>query len=208
MQENRKNFPLFISLEGKRICIAGAGKIAARRAEIMLSFGAELFITAPDCSGKMRALLQETEYGNKALQKTESSKTELIKEKSEKQELQRKEPQEFKWKEKESEIAGGGKAVYRKRRFEKSDLDGMDLVFAATDDAVLNHEIAMLCRERGLPVNNASCQDDCDFFFPGIVRKEGLTIGVGSGGADHGKVAEACRKLRRFFGISFQDEEG
>lgn len=154
MKKRNDYFPLFISLEGKRIFIAGAGKIAARRAGILLSFGAEVFVAAPECSEEMLELL-----------KRESDKN----------------------------------LIYQKRNFEESDLLGVDLVFAATDEAALNHEIAELCKKRKLPVNNASSQEDCDFFFPAILQEEGLTIGVSSGGRDHKKVAEVCGKLRRFF---------
>ena len=154
MVKKNEYFPLFLSLEGKRIFIAGAGKIAARRAGVLLSFGAKLFITAPECSGEMAELLQGENSEN---------------------------------------------LIYRKRDFEEGDLEGMDMVLAATDNTVLNHRITELCRAGKIPVNNASCREDCDFFFPAVVQDNGLTIGVSSGGRDHKKVAEACEKLRRFF---------
>jgi len=153
-------FPLFIPLDGKRIFIAGAGKIAARRAGVLLSFGAKLTIAAPGCSAEMAELLRKE---------------------------------------------GGENLIYHRRCFEKSDLEKADFVLAATNDAALNHEIAALCRERKLPANNASCKEDCDFFFPAILREGELTIGVSSGGSDHKKVAQACEKLRRFFRNGFQD---
>ena len=153
-------FPLFISLEGKRIFIAGAGNIAARRAKILLSFGAKLCIAAPECSEEMAELLKKENDGN---------------------------------------------LVYRKRVFRENDLEDGDIVLAATDDVALNHEIAKLCKQKGLPVNNASAQEDCDFFFPAVLREEGLTIGVSSGGRNHKKVAKVCGKLRDFFGTGVQD---
>lgn len=158
MGEMSEYFPLFVSLRGKRIYIAGAGKIAARRAEVLLSFGAKLSVVAPECAPEMSELL-----GRKS----------------------------------------GEDLAYRKKCFEEADLSGKDFVFAATDDEELNHRIAVLCRGKGVPVNNASCKEDCDFFFPAIVQEQGLTIGVSSGGDDHKKVAQVCEKLRRFFGISF-----
>lgn len=154
MKRSKGYFPIFLSLEGKRIFIAGAGKIAARRAGVLLSFGADLFITAPECSGEMAELLRGE---------------------------------------------GGGSLIFQRRGFEERDLEGMDMVLAATDDPALNHRITELCRERNIPANNASCREDCDFFFPAILQEDGLTIGVSSGGSDHKKVAEVCEKLRRFF---------
>lgn len=42
-------FPLFIDLTGKKAVIIGGGKIALRRAGVLLSFGAEVTIIAPEC---------------------------------------------------------------------------------------------------------------------------------------------------------------
>lgn len=191
MKKKNRYFPLFLSLEGKRIFIAGAGKIAARRAGVLLSFGAKLFVTAPECCEEMRALLRE------ASDKEESDGEEPGKEKlkgREKRKLQGKESRDG-----ECRDAAAGKIVYRKRCFEERDLEGMDMVLAATDNAPLNHRITELCRAENIPVNNASCKEDCDFFFPAILQEDGLTIGVSSGGADHKKVEEVCERLRRFF---------
>ena len=42
-------FPLFLDLNGKKAVIVGGGKIALRRAGVLLSFGAEVTIIAPEC---------------------------------------------------------------------------------------------------------------------------------------------------------------
>lgn len=42
-------FPLFLDLNGKKAVIVGGGKIALRRAGVLLSFGAEVTIIAPKC---------------------------------------------------------------------------------------------------------------------------------------------------------------
>ena len=42
-------FPLFIDLNQKKAVIVGGGKIALRRAGILLAFGAEVTIIAPEC---------------------------------------------------------------------------------------------------------------------------------------------------------------
>lgn len=49
MNYRKYRFPLFIDLNGKKAVIIGGGKIALRRAEILLSFGAEVTIIAPKC---------------------------------------------------------------------------------------------------------------------------------------------------------------
>ena len=45
-------FPLFIDLEGKKIAVVGAGKIASRRIRTLLEFGAELTVLAPEAGGR------------------------------------------------------------------------------------------------------------------------------------------------------------
>ena len=42
-------FPLFVNLNGKKAVIIGGGKIALRRAGVLLSFGAKVTIIAPQC---------------------------------------------------------------------------------------------------------------------------------------------------------------
>lgn len=46
--ETARRFPLFVSLEGRRAVVVGAGRIAARRVEILRRFGAEVRIVAPE----------------------------------------------------------------------------------------------------------------------------------------------------------------
>ena len=206
MKKINRYFPLFLPLEGKRILIAGAGKIAARRAGVLLSFGAKVFVTAPECSGEMRALLQgapdEEEPGKEKLkgqEEQEPGKEKLKGQEPGKRKLKEQELQEKELRDGGRRDAAAGEIVYRERRFEESDLEGMDMVLAATDDPALNHRITEFCRAGNIPVNNASCKEDCDFFFPAILQADGLTIGVSSGGNDHKKVAEICEKLRNIF---------
>ncbi len=52
MIEHDKNsagyFPLFVDLQGKKILIVGAGKIAVRRAAVLAEFGAQVTMVAPE----------------------------------------------------------------------------------------------------------------------------------------------------------------
>ena len=42
------NFPLFIDLKDKKVLIVGAGAIAARRATVLVEFGAKVTVMAPE----------------------------------------------------------------------------------------------------------------------------------------------------------------
>lgn len=47
-EKNNNFFPMFFDITGKKILIAGAGNIALRRVNTLLSFGAELTVVAPE----------------------------------------------------------------------------------------------------------------------------------------------------------------
>ncbi len=52
-------FPLFFDLENKKVLVVGAGKIAARRAEIMADFGARILVVAPLGCERMESLAEQ-----------------------------------------------------------------------------------------------------------------------------------------------------
>lgn len=89
-------------------------------------------------------------------------------------------------------------AVWNRRCFLEQDLEGADMVIAATDDKELNRQVAGFCRERGILVNSCSDRTQCDFYFPGIARKENLVIGVTASGQNHRLASAVAEKLRRW----------
>lgn len=83
----------------------------------------------------------------------------------------------------------------RKRRFRRSDLNGMALAFAATNDRKVNRAVALEAKRRGIPVNVADCPEECDFLVPARVRSGELQIAVSTGGRNPRLAAELRRKL-------------
>lgn len=69
------------------------------------------------------------------------------------------------------------------------------MVLAATDDAVLNDRIAQLCHARGIFVNIASRKEACDFYFPAMIRRDPIVIGINASGVDHGLVRRTREEL-------------
>ncbi|MGN0292787.1 MAG: bifunctional precorrin-2 dehydrogenase/sirohydrochlorin ferrochelatase [Lachnospiraceae bacterium] len=47
-------FPMFFDIKGRKILIVGAGNIALRRVDTLLSFGACLTVVAPECRESIR----------------------------------------------------------------------------------------------------------------------------------------------------------
>ncbi len=93
-------------------------------------------------------------------------------------------------------LAGKGPVQLKRRVFEESDLDGADMVLAITDDKELNTTIGTLCREKGIPVNTSHDKTLCDFYFPGVVQKENVVVGVTASGKDHAQARAVTEKIR------------
>ena len=87
-------------------------------------------------------------------------------------------------------LAVRGDIRWSPREFIDSDVDGMFLVFAATDNEAVNRHIVELCRSRGIlccAVNGDWIAGD--FLTPAILRKDGLTVSISTGG-------QSCRRSR------------
>lgn len=83
----------------------------------------------------------------------------------------------------------------RIKPYEPSDLEGADYVLAASNDKQLNHEIYETCKKGNIPVNVADDKEKSDFYFPGIIRKNGITVGVTAEGRDHRLAKRATRAI-------------
>lgn len=57
-EERSRRFPLFLSLEGKRVTVVGGGPIAARRVQTLLNFGAEILLISPELCPVLEEIVQ------------------------------------------------------------------------------------------------------------------------------------------------------
>ena len=92
-------------------------------------------------------------------------------------------------------MEAAGKIKLLRKPYEKSDIKGAFIVLAAADDAALNRQIYDDCKNEGIIVNAASDKSLCDFYFPGIVKKDSMVVGISASGTAHKKahlVREAC----------------
>lgn len=81
-----------------------------------------------------------------------------------------------------------------------------DYVLAATDNSKVNAAIVQECRNRKIPVNNASDSTQCDFYFPALVERDQLVVGVVSTDGNHKKTARFCKRLRSLEGLADEEE--
>lgn len=70
----------------------------------------------------------------------------------------------------------------RIKEYTDEDLDGMELVVAATDDPEKNHAVSQACRARQILVNAVDQKEDCDFIFPSYIKEGEVVAAFSSGG--------------------------
>lgn len=78
------------------------------------------------------------------------------------------------------------------RPFKPSDLDGIQLVIAATNDRVVNAAIASEARARGIWVNAVDDPPSCDATFASVIARGPVRIAIST----HGAFPGLSRSLR------------
>lgn len=76
-----------------------------------------------------------------------------------------------------------------------NDLQGKDLVIAATDQQEVNIQVYQDCKARNTLVNVADTPEYCDFYLGGIVTKGNVKIAIST----NGKSPTTAKRLRQFF---------
>jgi uroporphyrin-III C-methyltransferase / precorrin-2 dehydrogenase / sirohydrochlorin ferrochelatase len=69
-----------------------------------------------------------------------------------------------------------------RRAFKAADLDGQEMVIAATDVAEVNAAVYRAAAERGVWCNSVDDIPNCDFFFGAVVRRGELQIAISTAG--------------------------
>lgn len=101
------------------------------------------------------------------------------------------------------ELARTGEIILLHRRFSPYDIDGAFIVFAATDDNVLNAEISSFARKQRILVNAVDNPSKCDFFSGAIVKRGPLRIAVSTSGRCPGIAASIRRELEELYSESY-----
>ena len=102
------------------------------------------------------------------------------------------------------ELAGAGRIALHDRPYATSDLDGIRLVFVATDDEAINRRVAAAARERGILTNVVDRPALCDFIVPSIVRRGSLLVAVST----QGQCPAYSKHLRRALEKQFDESCG
>ena len=83
------------------------------------------------------------------------------------------------------------------REFASSDVNNdFALIFAASNNREINHEVYTLAKSQNIPVNVCDSQDECDFFFPSLINQGCVAASVSSAGTSSRLTHELSNRLR------------
>lgn len=91
-----------------------------------------------------------------------------------------------------------------KRKYKKSDINDVFLVFAATDDKKANEDIARLAKKNDILINAADNAELSDFTLPAAVRQGKLLLTAASGSYLPALSKKIKEKLKKEFGIEYR----
>lgn len=90
------------------------------------------------------------------------------------------------------------------RNFTPSDLDGVSLVFAATDDPALNESISREAKARNIPVNDVTNPEQCGFFVPSHIRRGDLILAISTSGKSPALAKWLRQKIEEEIGREYE----
>lgn len=97
---------------------------------------------------------------------------------------------------------GNSNIVLLQKPFEENDLDGKDLIIAATADKQLNVEVKRIAEKKGILANIADTPELCDFYLSSIVNKGHLKIAVST----NGKSPTIAKRIKELLNDSIPGE--
>lgn len=74
--------------------------------------------------------------------------------------------------------------AYVEKDYNSTDIKGSLLVYACTNNRVLNNQIKIDCHNKGVLVNLVDNPSECDFVSPAIHKESNISIAVSSNGQD------------------------
>lgn len=96
-------------------------------------------------------------------------------------------------------LADSGAVRLRKREYRKEDLEGAALAVAATGDREVNRRIHSDAAGRSIPVNVVDDPELCTFYFPAVVHRKDLVVGITTSGSYPAFTKYARQKVEELF---------
>lgn len=174
----KKYFPIFIDISEKKIVVIGGGVIATRRVKTLLEFASDITVMAPEVTEELKQMITEgkvvwiqKEY--RIFNEDDDIVTDISK-----------------YREVEAILKD---SLYS--------LQEADIVIAATNSPIINHQVRQDCRNlenmyhKSILVSVVDDKNLCDFYFPSIVQTENIVVGINSGGDSPKKTKEIRKKV-------------
>ncbi|MEA3468841.1 MAG: bifunctional precorrin-2 dehydrogenase/sirohydrochlorin ferrochelatase [Thermodesulfobacteriota bacterium] len=102
-----------------------------------------------------------------------------------------------------AELAKAGLLEWQQREYLHGDLQGANLVFAATDNREIQNQIVTEANESGIVVNVVDMPEACTFQVPASFRRGELLITVATGGGSPALAARIRKNLESFYGPEY-----
>lgn len=103
-----------------------------------------------------------------------------------------------------AELVDAGRIRLQRRTFHPDDVSGVFLVFAATDDAQVNREVADAVRGAKGLVNVADAPEACSFLVPSVIRRGDLTIAISTAGGSPALARKLRQRLEATIGQEYE----
>jgi precorrin-2 dehydrogenase/sirohydrochlorin ferrochelatase len=100
-------------------------------------------------------------------------------------------------------LVARGSVTHLARDYQRGDIRGCVLVYAATDDPKLHNALAAEARVLGIPVNVVDVPGLCTFIAPAVLQRGALQIAISTGGASPAFAARLRRELEDQFGPDY-----
>lgn len=94
------------------------------------------------------------------------------------------------------ELAQQNKLFWEKREYKAGDLKSAFLSIGATNNREINHQVYLEAKQECSFVNIIDCKEECDFYFPGVIKRKDIVIGVTASGKNHKKAKETVDWIR------------
>ena len=154
--------PLFLNLTGRAVVLVGGGPVATAKLRQLLAAGARVRVIAPEITDEIHGLAASRAVVARPVQSRDRGAESLT--------PHRHMPSD------------PGHATIAQRPFVAADLDDAWLVVAAATSEV-NRHVADAAETRRLFVNAVDDPANASAFLSGVVRRDGVTVAISTGGA-------------------------
>jgi len=101
--------------------------------------------------------------------------------------------------------ASEGVVEWKARDFQPSDLDQVSLVIAATSFPEVNAQVFKEAQARKVLCNAVDDPENCDFYYPAVVRRGDLQIAISTNGRSPALAQRLRQELEEQFGPEYEE---